>query len=414
MDKEQKGRMKSSISWVGGRYRGEIKDNVPHGWGMLTLPNGTKYEGEWIWGKPQGSGRIKFPDGAVYEGELYRGKRHGYGKYYKPGGSVVTGLWENGSMAKLLAEEEEISPAWSRSSERVAINIDNLTFKYRSGKGVFDLDFAVGKGEVFGFLGPNGAGKTTTIRNLLGFVKPKQGRCSVVGLDCWKDASRIQKQLGYLPGEMAFFEEMTGTQFLNLLDAMRGGRKKMYRSVLMERFELDTSTRIRRMSKGTKQKLGIVAAFMHDPAVYILDEPTSGLDPLMQNIFVELIREERERGKTILMSSHNFEETYRTCDRAGIIREGRLVAVQDVHSLKSSQRKAYLVTLGSPSDLDHLRSAGLELGRINNNTVEVFVSGNYDQFIKALAGCRVLGLDVVNQTLEQVFMKYYGREADVE
>jgi len=414
MDGKQRDRLKGSISWVGGKYRGDLKDNMPHGQGVLFLPNGTRYEGEWIGGKPHGKGRIEFPDGAVYEGELYRGKRHGYGKFFKPDGSVVTGLWEKGNMVKLLSEDEDDINVGSRPGKRVVISINNLTFKYKSGNGVFNLDFQVGKEEVFGFLGPNGAGKTTTIRNLMGFIKPDRGRCSVVGLDCWKNAPKIQRQLGYLPGEMAFFEEMTGTQFLNLLAAMRGGRKKMHRNALLERFELDPSTRIRRMSKGTKQKLGLVAAFMHDPAVYILDEPTSGLDPLMQNKFVELIREERDRGKTVLMSSHNFEETYRTCDRAGIIREGRLVAVQDVHSLKSSQRKAYLVTLGSPSDLERLRAAGLELGRINKNTVEVFISGNYDQFIRALAGCRVLGLDVVNQSLEQVFMKYYGREAAVE
>ncbi len=414
MGGEKRYHPRSSIPWVGGRYRGELKGDLPHGQGMLILPSGTNYEGEWKEGKPHGRGRISFPDGAIYEGELYRGKRHGYGKYYMPKGTVLTGLWEKGSLVKLLGEDEESSPYLIRQKKREVISANKLTFMYKRGNGVFDLDFAVDNGEVFGFLGPNGAGKTTTIRNLLGFVKPDRGGCSVAGLDCWKDASKIQKQLGYLPGEMAFFEEMTGTQFLNLLTAMRGGCKKVRRNALLERFELDPSPKIRRMSKGTKQKMGLVTAFMHDPGIYILDEPTSGLDPLMQNVFVELIREERERGKTILMSSHNFEETYRTCDRAGIIREGRLVAVQDVHSLKSSQRKAYLVTLGSPSDLEYLRAAGLELGRVNKHTVEVFVSGNYDQFIQALAECEVLGLDVVNQTLEQVFMKYYGREAALE
>ncbi len=413
MERKDSGWVKGSIPWVGGKYSGELKNRVPHGQGFLFLANGTKYEGGWLEGKPHGTGRIDFPDGAVYEGELYRGKRHGFGKYYKPKGTVITGLWEKGNLVKLLTEEEDYCPARSRPGKIEVISINKLTFQYKSGSGIFDLNFSVGNGEIFGFLGPNGAGKTTTIRNLLGFVKPDRGGCSVSGLDCWRDAPRIQKQLGYLPGEMALIEEMTGIQFLNLLAAMRGERKKGRRNSILERFELDPSTKIRRMSKGMKQKLGLVAAFMHDPAVYILDEPTSGLDPLMQNVFVELVLEEKERGKTLLMSSHNFEETYRTCDRAGIIREGRLVAVQDVHSLKSSQRKAYLVTLGSPSDLDRLREAGLELGRVKQNTVEIFVYGNYDQFIGALAGCRVLGLDVINQTLEQVFMKYYGREASV-
>ena len=230
------------------------------------------------------------------------------------------------------------------------------------------------------------------------------------GLDCWSDSAKIQSLLGYLPGEMAFFDEMSGSQFLDLIEAMRGRRKNSRRKNLIDRFELDPSGRIRKMSKGMKQKLGIITAFMHDPAVYVLDEPTSGLDPLMQNTFVELILEEKERGKTVLMSSHNFEETYRTCDRAGIIRDGRLVTVEDVHSLKSSQRKAYLVTLGSKADLEKLRSAGLEIGKISKNTVEVFVAGNYEQFIAALAQCNVLGLDVASQSLEQIFLKYYGRE----
>ncbi|MGM0689738.1 MAG: ABC transporter ATP-binding protein [Bacillota bacterium] len=290
------------------------------------------------------------------------------------------------------------------------INIESLTFQYSTGKGIFDLNFSVEEGEVFGYLGPNGSGKTTTIRNLLGFVKPGNGKCAINGLDCWNNARQIQKELGYLPGEIAFIDEMTGTQFLNLIGDMRGSRNKSRRDSLIDRFELDPSGRIRKMSKGMKQKLGIVTAFMHDPAVYILDEPTSGLDPLMQNVFVELALEERDRGKTILMSSHNFEETYRTCDRAGIIREGRLVAVEDVHSLKSSQRKAFLVTLGSKSDLEHLQSAGLEIGRIRKNTIEVYVSGNYNQFIDALGRCNIIGLEVATQSLEQVFLKYYGRE----
>jgi len=298
----------------------------------------------------------------------------------------------------------------TQNKQKDIIKIESLTFTYKSGKGIFDLNFTVREGEVFGFLGPNGAGKTTAIRNLLGFTRPEKGRCSINELECWNDAAKIQGMLGYLPGEMAFFDEMSGSQFLDLIGAMRGRKKNSRRDDLIERFELDPSGRIRKMSKGMKQKLGIVAAFMHDPAVYVLDEPTSGLDPLMQNTFVELILEEKDRGKTILMSSHNFEETYRTCDRAGIIREGRLVTVEDVHSLKTSQRKAYLVTLGSESDLETLHSAGMEIGIISKNTVEVFVSGNYKQFIEALARCTVLGLDVATQSLEQIFLKYYGRE----
>lgn len=398
------------IDWMGGRYQGDIVSGTPQGRGRLLLPDGTRYDGEWRDGKPDGRGIIIYPGGSAYKGDFKAGRQDGYGKYKSRDGKITAGLWEQGKFVKHMTEEELRHAALPKQDRQDMIRLQSLTFTYKSGKGIFDLNFSVGKGEIFGFLGPNGAGKTTTIRNLLGFTRPEEGNCTINGLDCWDDAAEIQRTLGYLPGEMAFFDEMSGSQFLDLIGAMRGKKNNSRRAALIERLELDPSGRIRKMSKGMKQKLGIVAAFMHDPAVYILDEPTSGLDPLMQNTFVELLLEEKERGKTVLMSSHNFEETYRTCDRAGIIREGRLVAVEDVHSLKSSQRKAFLVTLGSRSDLDQLRAAGLEIGRISKNTVEVFVAGNYEQFVTALAKCKVLGLDVVTQTLEQIFLKYYGRE----
>jgi ABC-2 type transport system ATP-binding protein len=399
MDKNHKALKVQNIPWLSGDYTGQLENIIPNGWGTLQMPDGQKFVGEWKAGKPNGSGTIILPNGGIYKGEFKNGKRHGHGRYTEPGGKIIEGLWENGQHIKPVKE-----------LKREVIKLDALTFRYGSGKGVFDLSFSVGEGEVFGYLGPNGSGKTTTIRNLLGFIRPGRGTCSINGLDCWHNAAQIQKQLGYLPGEISFFDEMSGIQFLDLIGAMRGINKKSHRNALINRFELDPSAKIRRMSKGMKQKLGLVTAFMHDPAVYILDEPTSGLDPLMQNVFVDLILEEKERGKTILMSSHSFEETYRTCDRAGIIREGRLVAVEDVHSLKSSQHKAYLVTLESIADLEYLRSAGLKIGNISKNTVEVFVSGNYDQFIAALAKCKIHGLDVATQSLEQVFLKYYGRE----
>lgn len=291
------------------------------------------------------------------------------------------------------------------------IEISNLSKRYKSGKGIFDLTFSVKAGEVFGYLGPNGAGKTTTIRHLLGFLRADNGRCTINGLDCRRESTQIQKILGYLPEESAFLEDMTGEQFLNFMSDMRDTKDKSRRIALIERFDLDTTGKIRKMSKGMRQKLGLITAFMHDPAVYVLDEPTGGLDPLMQSTFIDLILEEKARGKTVLMSSHRFDEVERSCDKAGIIREGLLVAVENVHSLKSSQRRAYVVTLASESDITKLRSAGVEIGGVNQNRVEVFVTGNYNAFIQALAGCEVLGIDAVSQSLEQVFMKYYAPEA---
>jgi ABC-2 type transport system ATP-binding protein len=177
------------------------------------------------------------------------------------------------------------------------IQINQITKRYGENKGVFDLTFSVPKGEVFGYLGPNGAGKTTTIRHLLGFLNPDSGSCSVNGLDCRQQAAEIQRFTGYIPGEIAFLNNMTGMEFLKLLADMRGMKSNKKRDELLELLELDPRGNIRKMSKGMKQKLGIVTAFMHDPDVLILDEPSSGLDPLMQNRFVELIHSEKAAGQ---------------------------------------------------------------------------------------------------------------------
>ena len=205
------------------------------------------------------------------------------------------------------------------------LEVDRLTRNYGGGKGVFDLIFRVEEGQVFGFLGPNGAGKTTTIRHLMGFLRPQTGGCRVDGMDCWHDRARIQRELGYIPGEIAFFDDMTGEEFLRFLEKYRGRAAASHRAELLEMFELAPKGKIKKMSKGMKQKLGIVAAFLHDPHILLLDEPTSGLDPLMQNRFIQLLDAEKARGKTILLSSHIFEEVECTCDRVGIIRAGRLV-----------------------------------------------------------------------------------------
>jgi len=291
------------------------------------------------------------------------------------------------------------------------ITVDGLTMKYRNGRGIFDVSFSIEEGEVFGYLGPNGAGKTTTIRNLLGFVKPNRGSCSVNGLDCWSKAAEIQRNLGYMPGEIAFLNNMKGNEFLKLISDMRATRDIVRQKKLAERFEIDTNISIRKMSKGMKQKVAIIAAFMHDPAVYILDEPTNGLDPLMQRKFVELILEEKKRGKTILMSSHVFDEIDRTCDRAGIIRDGKLVAIEDIQALKQTQQKKYVVTLESLKDAEALQHMGLNIVASNQNRMEIIVSGKVDSFIKILSTVNVESIDVSALSLEEVFMQFYGQEA---
>lgn len=289
------------------------------------------------------------------------------------------------------------------------IEINGLTKDYGNHKGIFNLSFGVKEGEVFGYLGPNGAGKTTTIRHLMGFLTSDKGTARILGKDCRTESSAIMKELGYLPAEIAFFDGMNGMDFLKFMGEMRGLNDNTYRDKLIEQFELDTRGRIRKMSKGMKQKLGIICAFMHDPKVLILDEPTSGLDPLMQRRFAELILEEKTKGKTILMSSHSFEEIERTCDRVGIIRSGDLVAIEDIHVLKEKRRKTYLVTFDSPETAAAFRNKdGFDRILVNGSTAKVSILGNISAFVQELGHYTVLDLDTENSSLEDVFMQYYG------
>lgn len=289
------------------------------------------------------------------------------------------------------------------------IEINGLTKDYGYHKGIFDLTFDVEEGEVFGYLGPNGAGKTTTIRHLMGFLSPDKGNSLILGMDCRTKSAEIMKHLGYLPGEIAFIDSMNGMDFLKFMGEMRGLTDISYRDRLIEKFQLDMKGKIRKMSKGMKQKLGIICAFMHDPKVLILDEPTSGLDPLMQRIFAELILEEKAKGKTILMSSHSFEEIERTCDRVGIIREGELVTTEDIHALKEKRRKTYLVTFESPAAANTFsKSDGYDNITVNGPVAKVSILGNVSHFIQSLSNYKVLDLDTETSNLEDIFMQYYG------
>jgi ABC-2 type transport system ATP-binding protein len=290
------------------------------------------------------------------------------------------------------------------------IRMQGLTKRFPGNKGIFGLDLEVERGEVFGFLGPNGAGKSTTIRHLMGFIKPDEGEARIGGLDCWRNASEIQRFSGYLPGEIALPEGMSGEGFLRLIAGMRGMRSGGRRDELLQRLQLDPAQPVRKMSKGTRQKLALVAALMHDPEVLILDEPTSGLDPLMQRVFIDLILEEKSRGKTIFMSSHQFPEIERTCDRVGIIKEGRLVAVESVQEMRRKERKAFVVTLGSDGEIPRLEQAGLTIYRENGRTVEIEVQGDLNTMIRALAGVNVLHLETKTLDLEERFLHYYGEE----
>lgn len=291
----------------------------------------------------------------------------------------------------------------------MSIIVQDLTKRFSPTTGIFNISFEIKQGEVFGYLGPNGSGKTTTIRNLMGFMHPDSGSSSIKGLDCWKQRAEIKKYVGYVPGEINFVEGMTGMGMLKLAGDMRELKDFTLRDHLIKRFDINTKVKIKRMSKGMKQKIGIIAGFMHDPEILILDEPSSGLDPLMQKEFIKLILEEKKRGKTILMSSHMFEEVNRTCDRISIIKDGRLVITDQTMNLEAQQGKVYNVTVKSAKDIEFLESTGLDIASITDLTLSIRIKNDYKTLLTALSKCDITNLDNKKQGLEETFLNFYDK-----
>lgn len=285
------------------------------------------------------------------------------------------------------------------------IAAQHLTVTYANHKGIQDISFEVQPGHVLGYLGPNGAGKSTTIRALIGFVQAQQGHCTIGGLDCFQARAAIMAHLGYIPGEIYFPAGMRCDDFLAYQLALRKVRSTDRMQQLMRRFELDGHRKIRQLSKGMKQKLGIICAFMHDPDIYILDEPTSGLDPLMQNVFIDLILEEKKRGKTILMSSHLIEEVEKTSDEVVFIREGKLVGHETMTDLAKKRQRIYQVYT---PDYEILLASSFPIQSQLENGVEMKVSmDRLDEWIALLATIHVEGLNVRQESLEDLFLPYY-------
>lgn len=288
------------------------------------------------------------------------------------------------------------------------IEIRQLTKDYGNNRGIFEVSLSVKKGEVFGFLGPNGAGKSTTIRHLMGFIQADQGSCQINGLDCLRDHARIQQALGYLPGEIAFMDDMTGLEFIKFMAKMKGMTDLTKAYELMERFELNPQGKIKKMSKGMKQKIGIICAFMHDPELLILDEPSSGLDPLMQNRFIELVLEEKQRGKTIFMSSHIFEEIERTCDRTAMIKDGRLISIEELQTLKASKHKTYQITFATQELAEQFMDEGVECKQVESTVIKVVPRNNLNYLLATLSRYDIIDLDITKPTLEELFLHFYG------
>lgn len=293
------------------------------------------------------------------------------------------------------------------------IKVEHLTKDYGHNRGVFDVSFNVQKGEVFGFLGPNGAGKTTTIRHIMGFSKPQAGKTLVNGEDSWKKYYVIQKDLGYLPGEIALPESLTGTEFIQMMADLRGIKDMSYTNYLIDLFDLEPSGSLKRMSLGMKRKLAVVTAFMHDPQILVLDEPTSGLDPVMQERFIEFIKKEKQRGKSILLSSHIFSEIDATCDRIAIIKDGHLVSTFVADDLRHNKTKTYKVEFSTKEDYQNfLKQTQFEitLKKDHKNQVKISIDDNYiKELIIELSQYKINFLSEIKFTLEDYFMSYYDR-----
>lgn len=215
------------------------------------------------------------------------------------------------------------------------INIQHLTKDYGNGKGIFDINISIKKGEMFGFVGTNGAGKTTTLRHIMGFLKPDKGEVKVMGLDAWKHADKVKEYVAYIPGEIAFPDLKNGVEFLKSQEEFYGMKDSTYTNEMLKKLHLDPTAGLKQMSKGMKQKTAIVACFMRNADILILDEPTTGLDPLMRVAFIDIIKQEKAKGKTILMSSHMFEELQETCDRVALIDRGHIVSIANVQDIKN-------------------------------------------------------------------------------
>lgn len=295
------------------------------------------------------------------------------------------------------------------ASKDVVIKIEGLSKHYGDIKALRNLDLEVYRGEIFGYLGPNGAGKTTTIRTLLDLIRPTTGKATIMGYDVNKDSVALHQHLGNLPGELALWGNMDGWALVRYLGGLRGGIDENYVGELAERLDMDMTRRVKKCSTGMKRKLGLIQAMMHKPDILILDEPTSGLDPLMQKIFNELMHEVAEEGRTVFLSSHNLPEVEHICDRVGILRTGKLRAVESISQLKNVRFRWMNISFANgvdPNEFEILDAVSDVTKQ--NGSVRFRVTGDLDPVIKVAAKHHVIDLHYDDPTLEEIFLEYYG------
>jgi ABC-2 type transport system ATP-binding protein len=293
------------------------------------------------------------------------------------------------------------------------IQTEKLTKSYGSHRGIIEVDLEVQAGEVFGFLGPNGAGKTTTIRTILDLIRPTSGHAYVFGIESSADPVAIHKRLGYIPGEFTLYDRLTGGQTLTYFANLRGGVDRAYQQSLIERFDIDPSRRFKELSKGNKQKIGLVIALQHRPELLVLDEPTSGLDPLVQQAFYALVREAKAEGRTVFLSSHILSEVERTCDRVGIIREGRLVKVDRVEALRDlAHHQVELRFSGDVPTQEFEQLPGVSEVSATDHVLRMRVSGPITPVVRAASRYELVDFVSREPSLEETFLAQYGPQGD--
>ncbi len=291
------------------------------------------------------------------------------------------------------------------------IETDKLTKSYGKHRGIVELDLTVDEGEAFGFLGPNGAGKTTTIRTLLNHLRPTSGVARLFGIGSTEDPMAIHGRLGYLPGEFALYDKLTGGQTIEYFANLRGGVEAAYQAELVERLDIDPSRKFREYSKGNKQKIGLVIALQHKPELLVLDEPTSGLDPLVQQTFYEVIREAKSAGRTVFLSSHILSEVEKTCDRVGIIRDGRLVKVGKVEELRDlAHHQVEIAFVGAVPEREFAALPGVSDVTVRDQVMHLRVTGSMAPIIRAAAGHDLADFVSREPSLEETFLAEYARD----
>jgi ABC-2 type transport system ATP-binding protein len=290
------------------------------------------------------------------------------------------------------------------------IETKDLTVYYGKHLGIKDVNLVVKKGEVYGFLGPNGAGKTTTQRTLLDVIRPTSGKATLFGMDSRQQGVEIRKRVGYLPGELALYASMKATEFFDMYEYLRAGNsEKGYWRKLADRLNLDTSRKIREFSRGNKQKVGIVAAFMSLPDLLILDEPTGGLDPLVQQTVLEMVQEVKNDGRTVFFSSHILSEVQTVCDWVGIIRDGQLVETKGVKDLFSQSMKRLSLVFSEMPPASAFNLDGVTEMSRTDQSIMLEVGGNLGQVLATAAQYEVVDIDTHTVTLEEIFLTYYGK-----